>query len=148
MPLVLPNEGLADQLNYIIRQTISGVLPWELQLYSNDFDPDQGTVLSDLLEATFTGYSGVTMTRSDWTAPVISANKAVSTWGTDPTSWTCTAGGQTIYGYMAVDTALGVLRIVERFATPVVVGVGGIISVLPRYTFTTEVPCPPPPPPP
>jgi len=137
MPLILPNEGLPDQLGYILRAPISGVVPWELRLWTNDLVPEQATILSELVWATFPGYFPVTMDRNAWTVPVVEDDVAVSTWGGLPVMWTNGGTAQTVYGYAAVDVLVGVLRIVERFADPVAVESGGQIGVLPRYTFGT-----------
>lgn len=138
MSLVLPNEGLVDQLTYLLKSTISGVADWLLVLWTNSsYTPSQSSVYSDLTLATFTGYSAVTVTRGTWTTPTIISNAAVSTWGTVATQWTNTGSSQTIYGYALVTASSPVIRVVEKFASPVTVATGGIIGVLPRYTFTT-----------
>lgn len=135
--IVLPDEGLADQLSYIIKTAISGVADWQLMLFQNNLTPTQTTVFSDLVEATFSGYSRVTVTRATWTSPTIVADKAVSTWGTTGTTWTNAGSTQTIYGYALITASSPVIRVIERFASPVVMATGGIISVLPSYNFTT-----------
>jgi len=137
MALVLPDEGLNDQLSYVIKTTISGVADWLLVLFKNNLTPTQATVYADLTLATFGGYSAVTLTRGTWTSPTIISDKAVSTWGTTPTFWTVTSGSETIYGYAMVTASSPVIRGIERFASPVAVSAGGILALLPRYTFTT-----------
>lgn len=138
MALVLPNEGLTDLLAYMIRTTISGVADWLMVLWTNtSLTPGQSTVYSDLTLATFTGYSAVTVTRGTWTAPTIVSDKAVSTWGTTATLWTNTGSSQTIYGYAMVTASSPVIRLIEKFASPVVLATNGIIGVLPQFTFTT-----------
>lgn len=137
MPLVLPNEGLADQLAYIIKTTISGVPDWTLILFSNNLTPNQATVYADLTLATFGGFSPVTLTRGTWTSPSIVSDEAVSTYDVTPIVWIVTSGPQTIYGYAMVTPSSPVIRAIERFTTPVVVNTGGVLALLPRYTFTT-----------
>jgi len=139
VPVVLPNEGLPALLDYMIRATISGVVDWELMLWTNDITPDQGTVYADLTEATFTGYSRPTITRGTWTAPAVSADHAVSTYDSVPISWSCSAGSETVYGYALVTVTSPVIRFVERFAVPAVMSPGAVLAVLPRLTLTTEV---------
>lgn len=141
---LLPNEGIGDQLVYILSAPISGVLPWVLILFSNDIVPDADTVLADLVEATFPGYTPATLTRPDWTTPVVLSGCAHSTWGTTPITWFVTGPTtETIYGYAMCDLTLGVLRTVQRFddadLTPL--QPGGRISLLPEYTLTSA-PCP------
>jgi hypothetical protein len=140
--LVLPKEGLPDQLGYIVSAPIVGLLNWNLILWSNDIVPDDDTVYADLVVATFTGFSPVEVTRAGWTTPVIDGSSAVSTWGTTPTTWTCTGGAQTVYGYALVTMISPVIRVIQRFPSPVAVAIGGRIGVLPRYRLQTFVPCP------
>jgi len=82
------------------------------------------------------------MTRSGWTAPVVVADKAVSTWGSVPTVWTSASAGETLYGWFAYNFATMKLMIAERFDTARPVGMGSVVSLLPRFTGETFVPCP------
>ena len=137
--LVIPNEGKTGLLDYQIRTTITGVNPWTLRLFQNNATISETTVLADLTQATFTGYAGVTMTRSSWSSPVIVANHARSTWLLVPTQWVNTGSTQTIYGCYYTDDDLNVVRGVFKFNTPIVVAPGGTIAVLPEFSYATEV---------
>lgn len=137
MPIVAPNEGLPALLDYILKDNVDGVADWELILFVNDITPDQDTEYADLTEATFTGYSSVTVTRGDWTAAEIADDVAVSTWGTSATTWTNTGSEQTVYGYAMVTATSPVIRLIERFASPVVLATNGILGLLPRVTLGT-----------
>lgn len=137
---LLPSEGIGDLLEYMIKRAISGVLPWELRLFKNDLTPTPATVLADLTEANFGGYSRLTMTRATWTTPTVVSGCAHSNWDTVATVWDVTAGpSQTIYGYAYVDASLGVLRFIQRFDSgdihPVVIG--SKITLLPQITLTS-----------
>lgn len=138
MSLVAPNEGLVDQLTYILKSTISGVADWVLILFKNNPTLTQATVYADLTLATFGGYSPVTLTRGSWVTPTISSGVAVSTYTTTPQVWTVSSGSETIYGYAIVTASSPVIRYVEKFASPVAVAAGGILGVLPRVTLGTS----------
>lgn len=138
MPQVFPNEGLTDLLSYWIGKQSNAFASWQLMLWKNDITPDQDTVYADLTEAAFVGYSRVTINPATWVSPIIDDDKAVTTYGTDPVTWNVTSGTETIYGYALITPTSPVIRSIERFADPVLVGAGGIIGVLPRITFTTE----------
>lgn len=140
--LVLPNQGLPDLLDWMIRHTGGDPPDLVFTLWTNDITPTQATVFTDLTRASFTGFTERVMTRSGWTAPVVSSNAARSTWGTVPTNWTLTALPVTIYGWAAYNPGPLRLVIVERFDTPRALGVGETIGVLPQFTFGTYVPCP------
>lgn len=137
-PLVAPNEGLADQLDYLLRAPISGVPPWYLILWTNDdLVPEQATVFADLDEADFSGYSRITLSRSTWTASVIEDNAAVSTYGTDPQQWTSSGQPQELYGWAIITPVGSVIRYIETFPSPVTAAPGKPVAVLPRVTLTT-----------
>ncbi len=140
--LVAPNEGLDDQLDYILSANISGVIPWLLVLWLDaDLFPTQSTVYADLTLASFTGYSPVTVDRTLWTPSEIQGNQAVSTWGTTPQLWTPTGAPQTLYGWAMVTQLTPVLRYIQRFPVPLIAADGNPVGVLPRVTLSTRGGC-------
>lgn len=128
-------------LAYILKKSISGVFGWELGLFVNDLDPDQDTVLADIEEPTWPGYTRFTLARSDWTDPVIDSDHAVSTWKTEPQIWLNDGSDSpTIFGAFMVDPTAGVLRLLQRFdpGDVRVLDPLGVVTYLPRVTLTTE----------
>lgn len=141
---ILPDEGIGDQLEYILKRPIPGVLPWQLLLWVNDIEPDHETVLDDLEEATFSGYARVDVDRALWTTPEVDNGCATSTWQAYPTVWHVTGGPiETVYGYAMIDVVEGVIRFIQRFEdadiAPTVIGAR--LALLPRYTLTSAA-CP------
>jgi len=137
---LLTNEGIGQQIDNILRTPISGQLPWSMIFFTNDIVPDFDTVLADLTEATFGGYTRLTLTRSVWTSPVIADGCAHSTWGTDAVIWTVTSGPlETIYGYAFIDVLGGLIRFVQRYddADILPLTIGTKITLLPQYTLTS-----------
>lgn len=137
---ILPDEGIGDQLSYILNAPIAGVLPWTFILWVNDLDPSAATVLADLEEATWDGYSRQTLTRGGWTTPDVNNGCASSTYGTDPIVFVPTGPAvQTNYGAAYIDQSSGVIRWVQRFedADIVPVIVGQAYKILPQYTLTS-----------
>lgn len=137
---LLPNVGIADQLSYILSATITGVLPWSMLMFKNNIVPTKDTVLADLVESDWSGYSRLSLSRGVWMTPVVTGNCARSTWGTDPQVWIPSGGaGQKVYGVAYLDITTGRLRFVQRLDTPDIVDVevGVPISILPAYTLTS-----------
>lgn len=135
---ILPSEGIAQQLECILSRTVSGIPPWVLMLWVNDLVPTTETVLDDLEEASWSGYSALTLSRADWTTPTVDHGCAVSTWGTTPVVWYVTGGPtETNYGYALIDPTALVIRFVQRFEPGDIapVEVGGRVTLLPRYTL-------------
>ncbi len=142
MALVLPDQGLPDLLDWMIRRTGGDPPDLVFTLWTNDITPTQATVFTDLTRASFTGFFEMVMTRAGWTAPAIVSDQAVSTWKTAPTNWTLTALPVTVYGWAAYNPGTLKLVIVERFDTPRALAIGDTIGVLPQMTLSTYVPCP------
>jgi hypothetical protein len=137
---LLPSEGIADLLENILKRSIGGVLAWELMLWTNDVQVGAATVLGDLVEATFGGYSRITLTRDEWTTPVVEAGCAHSTWRDTLTGWGVYGPPlETIYGYGYVDVTTGVLRFAQRLDTEDIeqITVGGKVYILPAFTLTS-----------
>jgi hypothetical protein len=137
---LLPDEGIGDLLEYILKRSISGVVPWQLIFFVNDITPDNTTVLADLTEATWGGYSRVDLDRDTWTVPDVNPNCAHSTWGVDAIVYFVTSGPlETNYGYAYIDPTEGVIRFIQRFDAPDIapVEVGGKVTILPAFTLTT-----------
>ncbi len=119
MPLVVPTASAAPLL----------ALMWDriavyYHLYTNDLDPDLETVLEDLVEATFPGYSAQIV--QQWTPPILVGADAAS-YG-DPVLWERSVSGlpQTIYGYYVTAGPTSDLLWAERRAAgPVVVSAAG-----------------------
>jgi hypothetical protein len=138
---LLPDEGIADQLSYLLSATISGVVPWQLVLWVNDITPDYDTVFSDLTEATWPGYSRQTLTRANWTAPTVNMGCATSTWQETPIIYYVgsVSPGTINYGAAYYDPGAGVLRWVQRFDDTDLnpISTGGQFQLLPQYTLTS-----------
>jgi len=141
--IVAPNEGLSRLLLYIVQAEELTLFPWQALLFTNDITPTQATVLADLTEVTWTGYTRLTLDPTGWTAPAIDSGQAVSEWGLLPNIWTNGGGPtETVYGYAIVDTLAGVIRFVQRFDSGDIRAVppGESVAVLPRITLGTQAP--------
>lgn len=140
----LPDEGIGDQLEYILNRSIAGVLSWQLLFWVNDFVPTHAVTLADLVEASFSGYSRLTLDRSEWTTPTVHSGCAHSTWGTDAQVWYVTGGPvETIYGYAYLDVTTGKIRFIQRYDDADIepISIGGKVTLLPAYTLTSAA-CP------
>lgn len=137
---LMPTEGIGDLCEYILKRSISGVLPWRFRFWVNDLTPTVATTADQLVWSTFGGFTPFDLSRDEWTVPVVTGGCAVSTWGTDVQSWTVTGGPiETIYGYAFVDPTLNVLRFVQRFDAADIrpVEIGKKVKLLPRYTLSS-----------
>lgn len=137
---LLPDEGLADQLAAIIGVPLGSATNWQLFLFVNDVTPTCDTVLDDLDEATFDGYSRKQLDRSTWTTPEVSECCATSTYGTDPIVYLVEGEtDETVYGVAYVDPTSNVIRFVQRLDDADIAPLqdGGQFQILPQYTLTS-----------
>lgn len=137
MALVTPNAGELELLDKMLKDALSSDEDYILKLFQNDYTPDQATVVGSLTEANFTNYAAVTLTRAGWNDAVTVSNKAESSYGSVPQSWTCGSSGNTIYGYYVCNPSDTVLW-AERFATSRVLADGDILNLQPKFTLNSE----------
>ncbi len=139
---IVPDEGLADQLDDILSNDATLFAPWALILWTNDYVPTAATVVADLTEATFTGYSRRSLLAAGWSSPTIAGHAALSTHGTGPQVYTNGDGGPvTVFGTAYLDVIAGKLRKVQRFdpADIVAVDPGGTIAVTPEFSYRSQL---------
>lgn len=140
---IVPDEDGATALRYWLKQTISGVLPWKLMLWEGATVPDFDTVLADLTECTWSGYTRVSLDRNTWTDPVVTDGCAETTYGTTALIWYVSSTNTTpVAGWAIVDDLAGVLRYVQRFdlADQLTPTAGQQYQLLPKIT-QTNAPC-------
>ena len=89
-----------------------------LHAYANDYTPDDDSITSSFTEASFGGYSSISITPSNWGSPLIVSHVAESDW-TGPPTWSCTSGSpQDIYGWYLTDDLTGTTMLAQRFDAP------------------------------
>lgn len=108
----------------------------KLILFANNIVPGPTTVLADLVEATFTGYSafgpivwGTPFSDVDATALVVGgSHEFVATDGVTP---------NVIYGWALTDTGKTILRKAATFSAPVGISAGGqAVVVVPWFRYS------------
>ncbi len=137
---VLPDEGIGLQLECILSRSVAGISPWQLLFWVNDLVPDADTVYADLIEATWGGYSRVTLTRSSWQTPTVGGGCAHSQYGTEALVWYVTGGPtETNYGYAMIDPTTNKIQFIQRFDDADIspVSIGARVVLLPEYTLTS-----------
>lgn len=141
---IVPDEGADNILMRILDPAgRGGSATWRLILWTNNITPTFATVRADLVEATFAGYSFVTLDPAVWTTPTVSDGCAQSTYGTTALVWNVNGTpAETIYGWAMIDPGPNVIRFVQRFDPDdiALAPVGSKVILLPRYTHTSA-PC-------
>lgn len=113
MALVVPDSAERDNLDYTLdrRDRV-------YHLYQNNYTPTDSSVLSDFVEANFTGYAAQTVAATAWNNATTDASGNTCATAADLV-WTNTGTtSQTIYGYYVTDTGGTILEWCERFANP------------------------------
>lgn len=136
MPLVIP----AVSAPYLLDVLLDGLTPW-CHLYVVPVTLTVGTVIGDLVEATWSGYQpqrALGWTTADW-----EDDRAVTT--ADPLLWTYgpQPGPAIVYGYYVTDGRTGALLWAEsREQGPIALNIAiDQVEVWPRLTLRT---CPEP----
>lgn len=118
MSLVVPNEGKRFLLNMLLKRNVSSADVFIIGLFRNLLVPVRTTVLSDVVEANFAGYTPRMLTRSLWSESSLIDNKAQSNWGSEFIQWYATSGSQLLYGYYVRDADSNFLLWAQNFSGP------------------------------
>jgi hypothetical protein len=135
MATYFPDASELTLLTHLLKTTSPPALT--LRLFQSNTTASSSTVVSDLTEANFDGYSAAVLTRSSWGDPSTVSGSAVATYGT-ATTWTCGATGNTIYGFYLTENTSDSLVYVERFSTARVLTEGVDLSVTPKISLTNN----------
>lgn len=133
MALKIPKARLQVELDALVTALFGGATPLKVLLFTNAVTPDRNTVIGDLTEATWSGYSRQTL-------PALGASTyvspdAITVAGSDVQFTNSTAGDVTLYGYAVVDNA-GVLLWAER--DPAAVSGPITLPTLQKYSVTVR----------
>jgi hypothetical protein len=127
---VWADDGIKAELDAMTGS--SPISTAKLRLFKSNTTPSNATVLSDLTEATFAGYSAISL--SGWSAAVVTAHVAQS--DPSPGTFTITSGTQAIYGWYVTDSGNTKLLWAQRdTGAPITLDASG----LSQYTVTASV---------
>jgi hypothetical protein len=111
--------------------------PDKLKLFKNSATLSHATVLSDLTEADFSGYSAYSLAGGAVAGALDGSGRAVASY-TAHTFTKSGATGNTIYGYWVEDST-GALLWCELFDTPIPMTVdGAFIQITPKFTDASQ----------
>lgn len=114
MVMIIANDDLVITLDYMTSS--ADAADWKLRLYQNNWTPSHADVLSDYMEATFSGYAEAFPAFGGAT---LVGDQAVAD-DSAPRVFTHNGGGtqNDVYGYYIVNSVSGKLVSAERFALP------------------------------
>lgn len=110
MALVFPNVGENLVLEALVNKTAPQNLV--LRLFQNNITPGESDTAGTYTEATFTGYSAITLTGASW----VSASEGSIAFAQQTFSSSAAQTTQNIYGYYLTQTSSGILMYAERFS--------------------------------
>lgn len=133
MPLVVPNHGEQDALEYFCNKLAPQDLV--LRLFKNDITPAETDTAASYTEADFSGYAAITLTGANWAAAVAGAPSSIA-YAQQTFTSNAAQALQNIYGYFMTRAASGRIALAERFvAAPFgIVNNGDFISITPTIT--------------
>lgn len=130
---VLVNNGENRMLALLVNKSGYSLSDMTLRLYKNDVTPGETDTAATYTEATFTGYSAVSLASADWTLTPGAPSSAACAQKTFTSS--ADQAAQTIYGYYLTENGGGTLVAAERFSASVtIVSNGDNIKVTPTIT--------------
>ena len=134
MALLVPDVGEVVLLNNLLA---GGSLEnWTLKLFKTNVTPAESDTAVSYTVADFTGYSNVTLTRtqsgSTWATAATSAGTTSSTYGSSAQTWTLSGTAQTIYGYYVVGATSTTLLFAEAFAASRTLNASDVLNLTPK----------------
>lgn len=118
MNMVIPNEGKELWLYWALVTDGSDLEDFVLDLFQNDYTPDDDSTDSSFTVATFGGYAQLDLLRSEFSTPSIVSDVAESERAPAP-EWTQTSGSaQTVYGWYLRGADSGIVLAAQRFDSP------------------------------
>lgn len=131
MALNVVTSGANRALEYLVNKTAPESLT--LRLYKNNVSISNATVVEDVTQADFTGYSAIALAGSDWAS---ASAGSIST--SAAKEFTSSAGSQSspVYGYYLTDASATRLYWIEAFSGGpyTIVNNGDKITVTPTIT--------------
>jgi len=116
MLMVVPDEGKEYWLAVALGQRAAEDI--DVELYSNNYTPVDGSTAANFTPATFTGSGVKTVAVGDWAPAAVVANVA-ETVGTPAPAWTCSGGGgELIYGWYMVTSDDDTTLAAQKFDVP------------------------------
>lgn len=132
MPLVVPSASEDRLLGWMLNTANSS--NQTLKLFKTNVTVSASTVVGDLTEADFSGYSAKTLTRGSWTVTQVSSKASASY--SDQT-FTASSGSQTLYGYYIVDNS-GNLLWAENFTSSKTIDSSNPLVISLKFTLASE----------
>lgn len=133
MALLLPNHGEGDILAAAVAKAAAENLV--LRLYTSNTTPSETDTAATYTEATFTGYSAITLTPASWVVTEGAPSSAAYPQQTFTSS--ANQAAQSVYGYYLTRVTSGRLAWAERFPNGpyVIANTGDNIKVTPKFTL-------------
>ncbi len=131
MALLVPDVGEVELLDKMLKDALSTDETLTFRLFTNDFTPVEGSVLTDFTEAIFAGYAASVLTRASWPAAATAAGVTSTTNAVQGNTKT-DAGSVTVFGYTVEGTTSTVLLWAERFAASRTLNQNDTLNVTPR----------------
>lgn len=133
MALLVPNHGEGDMLSAIVAKAAAENLL--LRLYQSNTTPTELDTATTYTEASFTGYSAITLTATNWT--ITEGDPAEASYPLQSFTSSAAQATQNIYGYYLTRVTSGRIAWAEKFpAGPYpIANLNDKIDVTPKITL-------------
>jgi len=133
--LIVPNDAKTRLVKLTLG--VTATYPLHINLFQNNYIPGPSTLQSNMVGASFSGYSGIVLSGLSVSATLDGSNRALASWSA--CTWTKSGPtGNTIYGYSVTDSA-GNMLWVERFDSPIpMLSDGAYLVITPQFTGMSQ----------
>lgn len=112
MPLLVPNNGEGDGLQYFVNRATPENLV--LRLYTNNITPSETDTAATYTEASGSGYSAITLTGASWGSPSEGSPSVIAF---PEQTYTFSGALGNVYGYYMTRAISGRIALAERFTS-------------------------------
>jgi len=131
MALLGIEQGIQSFLEPFLLDAATPAGALRIHLYTNNHTPTIGDTLANYTECTDPMYPAVSMTGANWS---FANNAGVCTATYQQITWNF-GGNVTLYGYYVTDAANGKVCWAEKFSTPINLGSGQGLILIPQLTL-------------
>lgn len=137
--IVIPDEGKIWLADYLLSDPAPDTDPLVCRLFKTNTPLLAETVRSDLVEANYSGYLPIDLTRAGWTDAAMVDGWAQKTWGTTFLQFIPSSGTQDIWGYFVTDPDDNFILWGEKRATAKTVSASNPFLLLPVMRLRAAV---------
>ena len=122
--IVVPDQGQLELASYCLCANPSPGFLYLVDLFQNQYTPDQSTTFANFTLCDFMGYAQVSFPRSKMVAPITIGHQAQVAYLANPVSWNNNGPQQAVWGFLVRSNVTGNVLWCQAYNSVQLVGLG------------------------